>query len=301
MQQSIEIKALWVGVLLNLIMAIAGWYTYYLSYAEAILLDGNFSFVLCIGSLLALQIMRIKNRSSETFPYGLYFNEALYSLLKAMVVFGVIIMALTENSVKIFHYFNGQSIQVLVIGPIAVYSVLMSVLCFFLAWFYHRQNKKLRFFSSILEADSKASIIDGWLSVGMGIALFSTGFVKAGSDWQFLMYIGDALVVVTLCLLLMGQPMLQIKQSFIELVGGRLTDSDTTDSVNASIRHYLPEAGLVKRSFISKTGSHYLVVVYLRMDAVQQLHADKLKVAKDQIEGELREQLTYVLFELVLE
>ena len=45
MKEKIERNAIIIGVVVCLIMAIAGWLTYYFSKSEAMFLDGNFSFL----------------------------------------------------------------------------------------------------------------------------------------------------------------------------------------------------------------------------------------------------------------
>ena len=101
----IERKALWVGVLANLVMAIAGYYFYYLTSSEALLLDGNFSMIAAMVTIVAVYISQVKHRRSETFPFGLYFYEALFVFFKGLVLLGIILMAAFQNGIKVAHFF----------------------------------------------------------------------------------------------------------------------------------------------------------------------------------------------------
>ena len=113
MNDKIEINTLKFGAIINLIMAIAGWCAYYLSNSQALLLDGNFSFLAFISTLIAIKISSIKQNKSEVFPFGHFVYESLYSLLKGVMIVGILLVALTENISKIIHYLDGKETFVL--------------------------------------------------------------------------------------------------------------------------------------------------------------------------------------------
>ena len=73
------------------------------------------------------------------------------------------------------------------------------------------------------------SAIDGLLSAGAGGALIVFGFVSPNGTFGFVTQIGDAIVVVLLCVLVFFQPIRLIKNSFIEISGGALNDSAILD------------------------------------------------------------------------
>ena len=80
----IENKALRIGIFISLLMAIAGWITYYFSGSDAMLLDGNFSFISVFAGLVALIISNRKHRKTKNFPFGSYVYEALFVLIKGI-------------------------------------------------------------------------------------------------------------------------------------------------------------------------------------------------------------------------
>lgn len=69
-QDGVERRALAIGAIGNLSMAGIAWITDWFSNSEAILLDGNYSFIIFIGMGVALAVSRIKSRRTETFPLG---------------------------------------------------------------------------------------------------------------------------------------------------------------------------------------------------------------------------------------
>jgi predicted Co/Zn/Cd cation transporter (cation efflux family) len=72
-QDLVEKRALSIGAATNLAMATIAWITYWYSNSEAILLDGNYSFIIFVGMGVALAVSRIKSQRTETFPLGQFF------------------------------------------------------------------------------------------------------------------------------------------------------------------------------------------------------------------------------------
>ena len=298
---AIERQSIRIGILANLVMALSGWGVYYLSGSQALLLDGNMSFILFLSSIVALKIAEIKAVRSETFPFGLFVTEALYSLVKGLLLLGVIISAFTSNGGKILQYLAGEPIAMIKTGPIIYYAVAMVAICWGLSAFYYIQNKKLQGNSSMLAVDQKASLIDGVLSASTGAVLVVIGYIEQGSSWDFLLYIGDALLVVVLAISMLGQPIRIIREAFVELAGGKVQDDKKHQAIAQKVNQALTDIGLKAESLnISKTGSSYLVIVGLSLDALSNEQSRQVMVVKSSLQGSLASDLTFVDVEMVL-
>jgi len=298
---SIERHSISVGIAANLIMALSGWATFYLSGSQALLLDGNMSFILFLSSIVALKISTIKTIRSEKFPFGLYVTEALYSLMKGLLLLGVIISALTSNGSKIFQYLEGDKLNLIKTGPIAYYAVAMVIICWGLSAFYQVQNRRINMGSSMLKVDQKASFIDGVLSASTGAILVVIGYVEPGTSFEFLLYIGDALLVVLLAICMVGQPIAIIKEAFVELAGGKLQDEAQHQAIEDKVNQELAELGLSSEALnISKTGSSYLVIISMSLGKLADKNSESVMGLKRQLAKELAGELTFVDVELVL-
>ncbi len=298
---SIERQSISVGIVANFIMALSGWATFYLSGSQALLLDGNMSFILFLSSIVALKISTIKTIRSEKFPFGLYVTEALYSLTKGLLLLGVIISALTSNGSKVFQYLEGEQINLIKTGPIAYYAIAMVTICFGLSAFYHFQNKRINMGSSMLKVDQKASLIDGVLSASTGAVLVLIGYVDAGSSLDFLLYIGDALLVLILAICMVGQPVSIIKEAFVELAGGKLQDTVKHKSIEDRVNLKLKQLNLSSETLnISKTGSSYLVIISLSFEKLMGKDSEAVMGLKHALMKELSGEFTFVDVELVL-
>ena len=258
----VETSALKIGVVVNLIMAIAGWIAYAVTGSEALFLDGNFSFISSITTIGAIIIIHKKHKRTAVFPYGRYFYESFFTLSKGILILGVIIAAVFQNSIKIIAYFEGESLDRLKTGPIIIYMVFMVFLCFGLAFLYQYKNKKINFKSSILAVETKASKIDGYMTIAVGIDLVLTTFVPENSNLSFLLYIGDAIIGILMAILLLKTPFEVIKEGFIELGGGSLQNQEETSQIKKIILEFLPINLHMENCHISKTGSSHLVLVY---------------------------------------
>lgn len=260
----LESSALKIGVFVNLLMAIAGWVAYYLTGSEALFLDGNFSFISSLTTIGAIIIIRKKHTRTALFPYGRYFFESFFTLSKGILILGVIIVAVFQNAIKIISFIEGEQLERLETGPIIVYMILMIFLCFGLAFLYQHKNKKINFRSSILAVETKASRIDGFMTIAVGAALVLTTFVPETSKLSFLLYIGDAIIVVLMALFLIGTPFQVIKEGFIELGGGSLQNQEAIKQIEGIIYRFLPKNMDISNCFITKTGSSHLILIYAR-------------------------------------
>jgi len=297
---TLEQQALKYGAAINLIMAIAGWLAYYLSRSQALFLDGNFSFLMFISLFVAIKISAIKEKRTELFPYGQFVYEALYSLLKGIMITGVLLVSLIQNTATIFYFISGREANVLNTDVILGYSITMVVLCFGSALYYKLQNKKTANSSTILRAEYSAAIVDGFMSGGIGVALVSIKFIDLTGTFGFLHYIGDSLLVVLLCVILGKRPILLIRDSFIEIAGGTLQNKKNKLQIEGILKKFLVQVDPRPKNYISKTGSSYLVVAYLNTKAVTATDPEKIETIRQQIHTELQQHFPNVMFEIVL-
>jgi len=56
-----------------------------------------------VALFVAIEISAIKEKRTELFPYGQFVYEALYSLLKGIMITGVLLVSFIQNTAAIFH------------------------------------------------------------------------------------------------------------------------------------------------------------------------------------------------------
>ncbi|EOD80842.1 Cobalt-zinc-cadmium resistance protein [Grimontia indica] len=296
-----EERALKVSIVANLVMAFSGWVTYYLSGSEALLLDGNLSFILFLSSIVALRLTRVKALVTDDFPFGKFAGESMYTLFKGIMILGVLLSSITTNIGKIFGYIEGEPTPPLVIGPIMIYTLAMVAICLGLAFYYRNENKKVQYNSMLLDAEAKSSLVDGVLSAAIGIALIAIIFVDIHGAWGFLHYIGDAIVVVLLGIAMMPQPTDLIRCAFHELMGGSLKDEDEQREIDTTIRQLLSARDIQCKELLAmKVGSSYLIIVCFTAEVFKH-KSDDLVIVRKEILDSLCKTRSFVDLELVLD
>lgn len=300
MPNRIEQTAIIIAAVVGLVMAAAGWLGYYVSGAEVLLLDGNFSFIAVLATLIALRISIVKTRVSKTYPFGKFAYEPAYSLFIGLLTAGVILVAAVGNSIKIVDYFQGAEYPVIDTSIILVYAIVMMVLCFGLALLFGLSNRRLKGNSTILGAYTVQATIDGLLSAGAGGALIGFSFIAPDGAFGFLTQIGDAIVVLLLCLLVVYQPVKLMKSSFIELSGGALQDAKANEKIRSCISKYIEDSDIADL-FTSKTGSVYLVFALMKASFFDVHDSEAMLRMRKQVTVELKKEFSYVAFEFTLE
>jgi len=296
---SVENRALKVGIFISFLMAIAGWVTYYFSGSDAMLLDGNFSFISVFAGIVAIIISNKKHKKTKTFPFGSYVYEALFVLIKGILILGVVLVSGLQNSFKIIAYLQGEPIEEVVIGPILIYVIFISILCFVLYFFYKKKNKSIDNKSTILQVETKSTLLDGFMSLGIGLVFLIIWFLPVQSSFDFLKSIGDAIIVLIMCLIFFTMPLKIIRDSFIELSGGVLQDTTLKGLAEKKIEGALP-SNLKKQSiYISKLGSSYFVLVYLSSET-STIDLSTIEIARTKIQETLTKTLTNVKLEIII-
>ncbi|ANQ52292.1 cation transporter [Flammeovirga sp. MY04] len=298
--QKIEITTLRIGAFINLLMAIGGWITFDITGSEAMLLDGNFSFIAVLVTIAAEFISRAKHQKTATFPFGKYSYEAFFVLFKGFLILGVILSASFQNSLKIINYFQGEDIPLVKTGPIVYYIIAMVILCFGMAYYANAKNKSMNNQSDILRVEVASLKLDGFLSLFSGVALVSFSFINENSFFGFLRYTGDSIVVLVMCLMMIKSPFDIIKDAFVELGGGVLQDKELRIEIEEKVSSLVCKEFDNTEIFISKMGSSFLVLVYVNVDAGT-IKVDRFRALKEEVYQALSDTIDSLTVEFVLE
>jgi divalent metal cation (Fe/Co/Zn/Cd) transporter len=301
-QDLVEKRALSIGAATNLAMAAIAWITYWYSNSEAILLDGNYSFIIFVGMGVALAVSRIKSQRTETFPLGQFFYEALYSFVKGLMILGVIVMAVVTSVVRITFYIRGNTANIPMLNPdpILYYALAMAAICFGLSAFYRFANRRIGGQSTLLKTDAKASFVDGVLSLGIAAGVLLLRNTDPAGSAGFVPFLADSIITLVLSAALIGKPLEIIRESIIELALGVLQDRNQYDECNRVVREACFPDYTVDRLFMSKTGSRYLAVVLLHpSDGGVMVSLDNLEQRKQEIAEELLPLFPHLMLELV--
>lgn len=204
--------------------------------------------------------------------------------------------------VRIIFYVGGntENIPMLNPDPILYYAITVAIVCFLLSGFYRLSNAKIGGRSSLLKTDSKASFVDGMLSLGIAVGVLFLRNTDPSGSAGFVPFLADSIITLVLAAMLISKPGEIIRESIIELALGKLQNEDQYNEYDRVVREECAPQFAVDRLYMSKTGSRYLAVAVVRpADGSSQVSLDVLQARKQAILERLRPDVPHLMLELV--
>ena len=194
--RTLERRALRRSVWGNLFFAALGFGFAASSQSEAILLDGFFSLVAFVLSLLTIRVARlIEGPPDEWFHFGYSAFEPMLNTIKGLLLLGVCGFSLFSAIKALMH--GGRELNP---GWALVYAIVAASGAGLLALVQRRAALATR--SPLLEVDVENWKIDALLSTGVGVA-FLAAFLLRGSQWaEYLPYVDPTLVVILVAIMI---------------------------------------------------------------------------------------------------
>lgn len=296
--RDVERNALAVGKWSNLFMAFAGIATAWASRSDAMLVDGLYSAVNFVSAIAAARIgARVGLPPTRQRPWGHDFDEVLYVTFRSLILIGVLVFAAVVSGSKIWTFFSGGTVPELIFGPIAIYAVVIVLICLGLAFNFHRAYRKTGKRSAILKTEARAALIDGALSLGSGAALLSLPFLE-GTVLAPYVPIGDAVIVLILILAIIWQPLSSFRTTLADLAGVS-APSGTHAKVARAARDLAREKQYrFHRAAVLQAGRMHWVVVYL--DPEHPIEASAVDTFRDTLAARLEDTVGPTRVEIVI-
>lgn len=214
-----EARALSVSKWGNLFMGAAGVLAAWASNSQALLVDGLFSLVGFAAAICAARVsVSIKNLPDARRPLGYAADESLYTTFRSLSLLGLIAFAAGAAILNIIGYSTGGVVPELRYDVILVYFVFIFLVCVGLAVTHHSAWVSTGRNSEVLRLEKKAAIFNGILTVAAGVGLSVMPFLK-GSVLGWITPIGDSLIVLVLCGLVVGHYLADFRKGLDELAG----------------------------------------------------------------------------------
>jgi len=295
-QKEIERKSLIVSSIVSLIITILGLSIYIITDIQVVFLDCFFAFIALISSLVAFSITKKSKIKTKTHPEGLYFLEPLFAILKSLLTLFLLIFSLISTWRKAYKYFIYKVGVPINTNIVISYVLCMMIICFSLGLFHYKQNMKINNISTILEAEIKANLIDGFQSLGVVIVFIFLTFIDINSKLGFLHYTTDFFITTILVLILLKEPFKVIISSFKEISSGTTNNLQITNKINKIINDNLDNILINKQCNIFKIGTKIKIQIKI-MDDLNNNKIKKLKILRNKIIKKLN--LDYENIELI--
>ena len=220
-------------------LAVLGFAVYAITRVSATQLDGVISLINAAAAFIAARLAVTASQPADTeSPYGRLALENLYALFRSLMILGVVIVGLVTNGIKVIDYLiTGQGSEP-EFGVAAVYTAVCVLICLGLKWNHERNNRSVGGASALLRVEATAAKMEAIISGGICLSLVLVTVIPEGtfltSERFNIKDIADSIIVLILCVLLVGEPVRQIRLEFGRL-SGRRADPELDDAVRAAI------------------------------------------------------------------
>jgi len=206
-----ELRALRFSTVGYLLMGLLGIAFFLATRSEAILLDGVYSLISFLASIMAARVARLVDRpGSDTFHFGYAHFEPLLNALRGFLIVGLSAFAFAGAVEALFH--GGRPIAA---GVALIYGVSAATLCLLMAWNQRRLAKRVG--SPLLEVDARTWFVDGIISTGAALA-FLGAFVLQRLELHGLLPYVDPSLVVILVLAMARVPLTTLRDNLREVL-----------------------------------------------------------------------------------
>ena len=298
--KQIERKALGVGIVINILMVIAGAIVFFMTGLKAMFLDTTFTVISVVSGLVATYLSSRTVRTTERFPNGMFALEPIYAICKAIFTLSLLVFSFLDVAQVAWDYFVLGVGERATFGPVVIYQILTVATCFGLLMYYRRQNARIGDSSMMLRAEAQSTLVDGMISFGIGLAAVVLVLLPAGGPLDFLHYTGDFFITTVIVILAVKEPVEVLRDAFVELVGGVHDDDETNTFVEQAAQRHLPANTEYEKTMIFKTGMNYTVDVYLAGTG-ESIDVADLVECKRSLERELKHRLHIVDVDLVFD
>ncbi|MBQ8615805.1 MAG: cation transporter [Clostridia bacterium] len=283
-QKKIEKQSLIVSAIVNFIMAAAGIAVFILTKLQSLFLDAFFSVFAFLSNIMALIFSKVSKKRNSAYPTGMYFLEPLYGIIKSFFIFALLVESTVESGITAYNYFAKGIGTTVNLAPILPYTLIMLILCFGLYFFNKHQNKKINNISTMLTAESKSNLVDGIISVGIGVLIMMLYFININGNLGFLHYTGDFFITVILVAVSIKEPIKLFSMSLREISGATIKDKEIKKIVRKIISKEIKDENLDNKFEIYKIGKHIKVVILIEeiidQEVLTRLKTDALKEIK---------------------
>jgi len=288
-QKKIELKSLIVSSVVNFIMAVAGIVVFCITNLQALFLDGVFSLIAFISTIMAIVFSITSKKKNKSYPTGMFFLEPLYGIIKAILMFVLLATSLYESGATAFTYFNSGVGATIYFDPILPYTIIMVIMCFSLSYYNKKQNEKINKASIMLTAESKSNFVDGVISGGVGILILLLSFININGKLGFLHYTGDFFITLILVAVSIKEPIKLFATSLRELSGATVKDKEIKSKIRRIVAKEIREEELDNKFEVYKIGMHIKVVILLNdnieKETLQRLKSDTIKEIKESFDS----------------
>lgn len=252
-----EQRALLVSLVASVVLAVLGIGFGVAIGSQSILFDGFFTLIstgmTSLGILVSYLVTRPEN---ERFQFGYSRFEPVVNLFNGLVILLVCLYALVTAAMTLAS--GGHHVDA---GNALWYEVPVTVVCFVLYRYEKVMARKLA--SSLVDVDAREWLVDGLLSLGIGLGFLVALLMEDSRYAHWLPYIDPALVV-GLSLMSLAIPLTVIRSNLREILF--IAPDDMSQALEVALAELLPRYGVSHHaSSVAKSGRTYFLDINLKI------------------------------------
>lgn len=270
-------------------MGLAGALAAWASNSQALLIDGLFSLIGYVSAIYAMRISRTAHLGPDRErPFGHAADEALYATFRSLALIGLVVFGVVQAMMGITDYVLGGDVEEIRLLPVAIYSIIVTSVCFWLAYIHRRAWIGTGRQSDMLRLEMVASAYDGVITLIAGIGLLSAPLL-IGTILAPIAPVMDSVLVLLLCGVAILGYLRAFQKGIAQLVGAPASRRDQL-AVRRIVKPIVEEHGgeLLDVALV-RMGRKLDAVIYFRPDQpITASHADDLRnTLKDALETKI--------------
>lgn len=211
LEQTVESKALRLSAWGYFFMAVLGSVFFLFTQSEAILLDGVYSFISLLMTILAQRVSQlVQVPYSKDYHFGYAHFEPMLNVIRILLTLTITGFAAVSAFAALLD--GGRALNA---NLAVIYGVLSSIGCLAMAWKQKQNSRKIQ--SPILETDAHNWLIDGILSSGVAVTFILAYYLHTTSYAQWVVYI-DPMLVLIMVILIAPIPLKTLFENFREVL-----------------------------------------------------------------------------------
>ena len=257
---SFEVTLMWASTAVTVVMTAAAVVIAVISDSTALLLDGLYSLIDIVVSLVAIYVLKkIYEPPNENYHYGYAKYEPFLTALQGVLIISVCLAGIISGAQDIMHPDPVRRVHVAL-----AFAFISFVVCMGMGVYMRICARRLK--SKILEADSTLAIVEGMIS-GSVFAAFGAGFLLGPLHHPEYMNYADPVICIVLSLALIVKPIRIVRESVLDLVDASPA-AHVQEEVKGLIHRCREKCGIERVSWIKmrKAGRRVFANVCFALD-----------------------------------
>lgn len=257
--QKIEAKGLKIAVIILLFMGVLGITVSQIANSAAILIDGIFSLISAVTTLIAIKVSSLLTKENEKYPFGYAGYEPLYVLLRSFLLIITVLMALLDSISKILTYVTTGSVPVVNAKIFMIYVIFIALMYVVLNIHYSKYCNLTNGKSELLSAEKFNAKANSLLMLGVGGSFIFIGLLKF-TPLKFLVPISDSIIVFFIAIMVIIDSV-KLFANTISILGGKGVVGEEKEELLNSIKAKLSGEIDIIKIRIKKVGKTAYVVI----------------------------------------